>query len=308
MEMATCGIGRQHDALVEALRQSGIQEPIGRLEDLDAAARKDIKILFGWRITQEVVDSCPNLAWIQGAGAGVDWLLPVKIPGSVVVTRIVDHFGPDMGEYALMSALAWVKNWRRIAQGQAERQWSPYLVGSLAVLTVGVLGAGSIGSHIAGMFQPLVREVRALGRKKPELAGIRGYAVDAWDVFFDQLDVLVMVLPHTPDTHHVVGAAEIARMKRGGYLINVGRGAVLDTEALVTAVQDGQLSGASLDVVETEPLPPESPLWALPGLTISPHISGPSRPDGMVAVFSENLSRFRAGRPMIGVVDWERGY
>ncbi len=308
MEIATCGIGRQHEALVDAFRQAGIDEPIGRWEDLDAAAREEIKILFGWRITQEVVESCPNLAWIQGAGAGVDWLLPVKIPESVVVTRIVDHFGPDMGEYALLAALAWVKDWRRIAQGQADSTWSPYLVGSLSALTVGVLGAGSIGSHIAGMFQPLVHEVRALGRKRPGLPGVRGYAADEWDMFFDQLDVLVMVLPHTPDTYHAVGAAEIARMKRGGYLINVGRGAVLDTEALVAAVQAGQLSGAALDVVETEPLPPESPLWTLPGVTISPHISGPSRPDGMVAVFSENLSRFRGGRPMMGVVDWERGY
>ncbi len=308
MEIATCGIGSRHEELVQALGQVGMQEPIGRLEHLDTEARREIKVLFGWGITQEVIDSCPSLAWIQGAGAGVDWLLPVRIPESVVVTRIVDHFGPDMGEYALMAALAWVKDWRRIAQGQRERQWSPYLVRQLAVLSVGILGAGSIGSHIAEMFRPLVREVRALGRKRPQLSGIRGFSAEEWEPFYDQLDVLVMVLPHTPETYHAVGTHEIDCMKRGGYLINVGRGAVLDEAALIAAIQDGQLSGAALDVVETEPLPSDSPLWTLPGVTISPHISGPSRPDGMVAVFSENLSRFRAGQPMLGVVDWERGY
>ncbi|MCL5116453.1 MAG: D-2-hydroxyacid dehydrogenase, partial [Firmicutes bacterium] len=262
----------------------------------------------GWRIPQTVIDACPSLEWIQGAGAGVDWLMPVRLPPGVAITRIVDQFGPDMGEFALMAALNWVKDWPRIYRQQVDHEWSPYLVGQLKVLRVGVLGAGSIGAHIAQMFRPLVAEVRALGRREPTIPGVLGFAADAWPQFYDNLDCLVMVLPHTPETIHMVGAEQLALMRRGAYLINVGRGAVLDEAALSAAVESGQLSGAALDVLEHEPLPPESPLWELPGVTISPHVSGPSRRAGMAEIFAENLARFRRGEALLGLVDRGRGY
>ncbi|NMP22134.1 D-2-hydroxyacid dehydrogenase [Sulfobacillus harzensis] len=308
MTIAVYGDRKLHQGLVEALAARGFTEPVGWVEEMGPEQRAQVEILFGWRIPQSVVDACPRLAWIQGAGAGVDWVLPLKLPPQVVVTRIVDQFGPDMGEFALMAALAWVKEYPRILKQQADRQWTPYLVGQLATKVVGVLGAGSIGRHIAEMFRPLVREVRALGRRPPEIPGIQGFgAADALH-FYHGLDILVMVLPHTPDTYHLVGGEEIGRMNRGGYLINVGRGAVLNESALIAAVQSGQLSGACLDVHETEPLPSDSPLWTLPGVTVSPHISGPSRRTGMAAVFLENLSRYRQGLPLVGQVDLARGY
>jgi glyoxylate/hydroxypyruvate reductase A len=207
-----------------------------------------------------------------------------------------------------MAALAWVKDWKRLHRQQREHRWEQYLVGTMTSLTVGVLGAGSIGAHIAAMFRPLVAEVRALGRSTPKLEGVQGFAEAEWVQFYRGLDVLVMVLPHTAETYHLVGAREISWMNRGGFLVNVGRGAVLDQSALVAALESGQLSGAQLDVFESEPLPEDSPLWDLKTLSISPHVSGPSRLDGMVAVFAENLTRFRAGRPLVGEVDMGRGY
>lgn len=308
MKIATYGIASLHDRFISQLSQRGFTEPVARYDETTVQERQNIHVLFGWGITQSVIDECPRLEWIQGAGAGVDWLTSVRLNPSTRVTRIVDQFGPDMGEYALLAVLAWVKNWRRIFEQQARGEWSPYLVGQMSALRVGILGAGSIGAHVASMFRPLVLEVRALGRHRPDLPGIAGFAADDWPTFYRGLDVLVMVLPHTPDTYHLVGSPQLALMREGGYLVNMGRGMVLDPQALYEAIGSGRLSGAALDVFEEEPLPEDSPLWTLSGVTVSPHISGPSRVAGMADVFVENFKRFDSGLALAGVVDWERGY
>jgi len=299
---------KTHQKFVDEVARRGLEEPIRAWATLSPDERAQVTILFGWKIPQSVIDQCPRLRWIQGAGAGVDWLLPLMIPSTVTISRIVDQFGPDMAEFALLGALAWVKNWPRIHTAQRRHQWDPFLVGRLADKVVGVLGAGSIGETIAGRFRPWVDEVRALGRHRPRLPEIVGYSIAEQAAFFTDLDLLIMVLPLTPETRHMVGAEALSRMKAGGYVINLGRGAVLDTKALVSAVRSGQLSGALLDVHEDEPLPSDSELWDLPGVTISPHISGPSRVEGMADVFVDNYRRFVAGEALRGVVDRVRGY
>lgn len=308
MDIATYSSVTMHEKFVKGLSHYAVSDVIRRYDELNDEERRAIRILFGWHMPQSVIDSCPNLEWIQGAGAGVDWLMPLRLSPQITVTRIIDQFGPDMGEYALMAALTWVKDWRRLDRLQRSREWSPYLVGQLSSLTVGILGAGSIGRRIAMMFGPLVTQVRALGRHTPNIAGVAGFSAEQWPSFYHQLDILVIVLPYTPDTYHLVGWPQLRLLRTGGYVINIGRGAVLDQDALVGAIQSGHLSGAALDVFESEPLPKDSVLWDLPGVTITPHISGPSRVEGMVRIFAENLARFRHGKPLVGVVDRERGY
>lgn len=308
MEIAVVGSAPLYDRFLAALREQGFHEPVGRFDQLGDPERARLRFLFGWGITQAVVDACPGLEWIQGAGAGVDWLLPVRLAPGVVVTRVIDQFGPDMAEYVLLALLAWVKDWRRLAHQQQEQVWQQFLVDQLARKTVGVLGAGSIGGYIAAMLVPVVAEVRVMGRSRPSLAGARNFSQDAWPEFYGQLDALVIVVPHTPHTRHLVGAPELSLMRDGSYVVNVARGAVLDTKALVEQIGSGHLSGATLDVFEEEPLPTDSPLWTTPGITVTPHIAGPSRPEGMARVFIENLNRLRRGQPLLGVVDWERGY
>ena len=308
MEIATYIDEGSHRRLGDALRTLGFNEAIPRYQDLPLEEAEKIRVIFGWGIPQSVMDACPRLQWIQGAGAGVDWSLALSMPDGITLTRIVDHFGPDMGEYALLSVLAWVKDWQRLHRQQEQKLWGRYLVGSLQGLAVGVLGAGSIGTHIARVFQPLVREVRALGRRRPEIGGVKGYSSLEWVPFYGDLDVLIMVLPLTPDTLGLVGQEQLSLMKQGSFLVNVGRGAVLNEDDFVKAVQSRHLSGGALDVFSVEPLPKDSPLWELPGVTLSPHISGPSRADGMAAMFLDNLRRFREGRPLRGVVDGKRGY
>lgn len=308
MEIAVYGSPSFYQRFVDELTHRQFTVPLGRFDDLTPLSRRNIRVLVGWNLSQSAIDACPGLEWIQSAGAGVDWLAPLKLSPSVTVTRVVDKFGPDMSEYALLAVLAWVKDWNRLKEQQQRREWKPFLVRQLSLLTVGVLGAGSIGAHIAEVFRPLVAEVRALGRRQPRLDGVKGYGGQDWQAFYRGLDVLVMVVPSTPGTYHMVSHQALALMKPGGFVVNMGRGAVLDIQALESAILRQHLGGAALDVFETEPLPEESSLWDLPGVTVTPHISGPSRIEGMVDVFIENWRRFNQKMPLMGQVDWERGY
>lgn len=297
--------GEAYQDLLQTIDSDVVIVPWKKAE-ADPEVLQKAEVVLGWAVPQEVIDALPRLRWIQGAGAGVDWLGRITLPEEVQVTRIVDQFGPDMAEYALLMALAWVKDLRRIEASRGT--WDHFLVGRLADKRVGVLGAGSIGGYIAKTFGPLVKEVRALGRTSPDMAGVTGFSQEDWAGFFDGLDLLVMVLPSTPETYHVVDRQSLSRMATGGFVINVGRGAVLDTEALRDLIGQGQLSGAALDVFETEPLASDDPLWSMPEVYVSSHISGPSRPEGVLEMFAENLRRYREGLPFIGLVDRRRGY
>ncbi|MCY0879000.1 MAG: D-2-hydroxyacid dehydrogenase [Firmicutes bacterium] len=270
--------------------------------------RPRVTILVGWHVPQAVIDALPNLAWIQAAGAGVDWTLDLSWRKTIVLTRMVDVFGPEMAEYALAATLAWVKDWPRLWALNQQHRWDPYPVRMLASLTVGILGAGSIGQAVIRLFHPLVKEVRAMGRRQPRLAGIAGYAASDAASFYQGLDALIVVVPLTPSTHHLVGRDAFSRMSHGAYVINLSRGAVVDTSALVEAVTSGQLSGAFLDVFDVEPLPEDHRLWSVPGITVSPHMAGMTRGEPLAEQFLANYERFQRHEALAGVVDRSRGY
>ncbi|MCY0898178.1 MAG: D-2-hydroxyacid dehydrogenase [Firmicutes bacterium] len=295
-------------AFLQELAERGFDARIVPWSHTTAADRTQSEILVGWYVPQEVIDALPNLTWLQVAGAGVDWTLDLRIADAVAVTRMVEGFGTDMAEFALMAALAWVKDWSRLRTLQQQRRWDPYLVRTLASLTVGVLGAGAIGQTIAKTFQPLVKEIRIMGRSRPQVPHIAGYRIDEASAFYRDLDLLIIVVPLTPDTRSLVGESAFSLMREGGYVINLARGAVIDTSALIAAVTRQQLSGAFLDVFETEPLPPDAELWSIPGITVSPHMAGITRAEVLAAHFMANFRRFRRQEPLIGMVDRTRGY
>jgi glyoxylate/hydroxypyruvate reductase A len=136
----------------------------------------------------------------------------------------------------------------------------------------------------------------------------RHFTPDGWIEFVRDLDVLVLALPLTRETEGVVDGRVIASMRSGAVLVNVGRGLLVDEVALVDALCHGTIGGAVLDVFQTEPLPPDSPLWNLHGVTVTPHISGPSTIEGVGAFFLDNVHRFVRGDPLAGAVDRWRGY
>jgi glyoxylate/hydroxypyruvate reductase A len=270
----------------------------------------DAEILLSWRLPPELYAEAPRLRWLQGLGAGVEDLVaaPALRP-EVVVTRIVDQFGVSMAEYVFAELLARVRRLDETRARQAERRWQPFTAGTLAGRTLGVAGLGSIGAEIVRKGRAFDMRVHGLSRTATSAALVdRHFGPDDWTGFVRDLDVLVLTLPLTPATRGVVGPAVLRAMRPESVLVNVGRGALVPEAALVAALRAGRPGGAILDVFETEPLPAESPLWDMPAVTVTPHVSGPSRADDVVRFFLDNLDRFRRGAPLVGLVERGRGY
>jgi phosphoglycerate dehydrogenase-like enzyme len=269
----------------------------------------EAEILFGWRIPSELWRHAENLRWIQAAGAGVDDLLAnPEIRPDVQITRVVDQFGGPIAEYVFTYLLHLLKPVERLRAQQRRHEWRPLPARDLVGLRMGVAGTGSIGRELIRRARAFEMSVIGLNHSGAEVPGVeRVYRYDEWPQFVADLDVLVLTLPLTPATRHVVSEPILATMKDGAILVNVGRGALVDTKALLRHLQRGRLT-AVLDVFEEEPLPADHPFWNLDNVWVTPHLSGPSQPRRVAEYFLANLRRYLAGQPLLGVVDRDRGY
>jgi len=268
------------------------------------------QILFAWRFPPDLYGRMPQLKWVQSMGAGVEDILAAPgLSPDVAVTRIVDQFGGLIAEYVLSEVLALVKAHQRLRRQQAERRWEPFTVESLQGRTMGVAGLGSVGGAIVQRARAFDMRIFGLSRTKRPVRGVeRQFGPDDWLHFVAELDYLVLALPLTPATHRVVDIRVLERMTPSAVLVNVGRGRLVDEAALIHQISSGRLGGAVLDVFEKEPLPPESPLWTLPGVIVTPHVSGPSLDEHVTTFFAENLRRHVAGEMLMGLVDRAAGY
>jgi len=265
----------------------------------------DADILFSWRFPVDLFARAKRLRWVQAMGAGVEDLIAAPLPPGAVLTRVEGLFGTYMAEYAFAHMLAHTQQLARIYRNQAEQRWEPFFVTKLAGKRLGVAGAGSIGAEVASRGKAFGMEVWALARSARELPHVdRLFTADAAPAFTAGVDYLVSSLPLTPET---VGLIDPEAMKPGALLINMGRGATIAEERLLRAVRSG-LIHAVLDVFEREPLSPDHPFWTEPGITVTPHLSGPSLPGEVAEYFAQNLERYLTGLPLRGLVDRERGY
>jgi phosphoglycerate dehydrogenase-like enzyme len=175
--------------------------------------------------------------------------------------------------------------------------------------TLGIMGTGSIGACIGRAAASLGLRIIGFSRRGAPCEGFeRVFPADRLADFLAEPDYLCCVLPDTPSTTKLLDEAAFRAMRRGCYLLNVGRGNLIDEEALLGALGRGQISGAVLDVFNQEPLPPDSPLWQTPGLLVTAHMAADSRPPDIARIFIENYNRFVAGRQLQHLVDFERGY
>jgi glyoxylate/hydroxypyruvate reductase A len=274
----------------------------------------EAEVVFGWRIPRDCYRLARRLAWLQGMGAGIEDLVnnPDLRP-EAQITRVVGIFGPWIAEYTLAQILAWRQDIARSRANQAAHRWDKFLIRKARGLRLGVAGLGSVGQEVARLGQAMGLFVSAYDLAQGELTGggrvySGGRGSAALMEFMSGIDVLSINLPLTPDTRGLFGARELAAMPRGSYLVNTARGPVVDEQVLVAAIRTGHLSGAALDVFDVEPLPVDSPLWDISGVTITSHISGPSTPAEVVPIFVDNYHRFRRGEPLIGLVDRARGF
>ncbi|HKW22969.1 MAG TPA: D-2-hydroxyacid dehydrogenase [Ktedonobacterales bacterium] len=264
----------------------------------------------------------PNLKWIALPSAGADHAIRAGIvqPGGPVVTTASGIHAVPIGEFALSLMLMWVRHWPQIIDYQRAGTW-PDSAGrerlhgrELDGATLGVVGLGSIGRHIARLGRAF--GMRIIATRRSASAGAGDPDVDMMvppDRLGDLLaaaDFVVVSVPATEQTRHLIGADELRAMRHAAFLINISRGSAIDEAALIAALTDGVIGGAGLDVFETEPLPAESPLWQLPNVTISPHVAGNTDQYSrrFTDLFLENLARYRAREPLRNVVDLERGY
>lgn len=256
----------------------------------------------------ELMKTYPSVEWVQSTWAGVDPLLAIA-NRDYQLTGVKDIFGPQMAEYVMAYLLAHeIRIFPRM-RSQQERQWDEAPSGTLRGKILGVMGTGSIGRYVAkvaGHFGMHPVGFSATGRPTDPFE--RVYAGDSLTDFLAQCDYLLAVLPDTPATSNLLNGQAFAAMKDSAYLINAGRGNVIDEMALCEALNTGQLAGAVLDVFQEEPIPSGSPLWDTTDLLITGHIAATTNARDITRLFIENFRLFSNGQRLRYLVDFSKGY
>ncbi len=254
-----------------------------------------------------------RLRWVHVGGVGVDWaLFPELIESEVVLTNSRGVFDVSLPEYLLSLMLASVKHLPETFGAQEQHEWRHRLLEPLAGGRAVIVGAGSIGRASARLLRAVGMDTIVVGRSERQGDDGEGriHAVTDLPELLPNADWLVVLVPLTPETHGLIGPAELAALPRGARFANIGRGPTVDEAALIESLRSGHLAGAVLDVFEHEPLPPESPLWDMPDVIISPHIGGDEAdtPRAFAEAFLSNLRRYLAGEPLEDVVDKRLGF
>ncbi len=270
---------------------------------------------------RDLIARAPRLRWYQQWGAGADWLLkyPAVIEKEVIITNVSGIHAIPISEHVFAFLLAFARRLPMAFRAQAQKTWlsedavkEAGGVVELAGSTMLVVGVGAIGQRIARLGAALGMRVYGIRRHphRPTEGVEKLYGPHQLLEALPLADFVVITLPHTAETHHLFDARTFAAMKPGAFLVNIGRGKVVDEKALLAALHSGRLAGAGLDVFETEPLPADSPLWEEPNVMITSHYSGdtPHYHQRAMAIFLDNLQRYVAGQPLHHVVDKRLGY
>jgi phosphoglycerate dehydrogenase-like enzyme len=273
------------------------------------------EVIYGLRLPQDVLRKAPSLKWVQVMSAGVEHFLDADMRESpVVLTNASGINALPIAEFVTGLMLMFVKESSLCFEMKQNRKWervSPVLLRSK---TVGIIGLGNIGKEVARLSKVFGMRVIATRRSAREEGRARNVDLilptSRLNELLAESDFVVVAAPLTVETRGLIGEEELRTMKPTARLINVARGAIVDEQSLTRALEEKWIAGAGLDVFATEPLPHDSPLWTLPNVILSPHISG-GREDYVLAatmLFVENLRRYRDGRRLMNVVDKGRGY
>lgn len=264
-----------------------------------------------WQPEPGLLASLPNLKLIVGLGAGVDHLLgDPLLPKAVPIVRLVDPYMTHaMSEYVALSVLRLHRQDLDYLAQQRARIWVERVQQNAAERRVGILGFGTLGQDASRKLKALGFEVAGWSRGAKVVPGFATFAGAAgFGQFLARSDILVCLLPLTPETDGILNATAFARLPRGAGLVNAGRGGHLIEADLIAALGSGQLSGAVLDVVRQEPLPAEHPFWVHPRIILTPHIAAETHPPTAAAIIRDAVGRFEAGLPVANQVDLTRGY
>ncbi len=268
----------------------------------------EIEILVTQRAPTDAWSRATKLRLIHGLGAGVDDVLPAEgLAREVAICGVRGVFAAEVAEHALAMMLALERALPTVFERQRNKDWKMFPVGKLEGRTVGIVGLGEIGRRVARVASAL--GMRVLGTSR-SLRPIEGVDVRPLAALLPESEHLVVCTPRTPATLGLIDGAALEKLPERAFVINVGRGGVVDEGALLRALNEGHVGGAAMDVFEDEPLPPESPWWTTPNTIVTPHIAGLGRQylERAAEVVLENVGRYERGEPLICQVDRTVGY
>ena len=292
-----------------------IGESVEALERAAPAA----DVLFCWfgkrNLLKQIWKIAPRVRWVHSFTVGLDNILfPELVEGSVPVTNSRGAFSSSLGEFAIGAVLFFAKDFRRMIRNQAAGVWGPFDVDEVSRQTLGIVGYGDIGRAIAQRAAPFGMRVLAL-RRHPERSPGDPFVDEVFPLnrkldLVQRSDYVAVAAPLTKDTRGLIGAAEFTAMKSTAVVINVGRGPVIDEQAMLRALSEKRIRGAALDVFETEPLPAGHPFYSMENVLLSPHCADhtPGWLEQAMEIFLDNFERFRNGEPLRNVVDKKLGY
>lgn len=293
---------------------------VGLSEEEALARAKEINGADAHLLNDDLLARAVNLRWVQSWSAGVDRYLQfdgLRSNDRILLTNMQGVHGPAIAEHVFATLLSLTRNLPELHAAQRAGHWDRRVAGdatTLAGRTMFVVGMGGIGSQIARRAHAFDMDVLATvrnpeGKELPTYVNELGGSNDL-DRFLPRADVVAVALPLTEETRGLFNAERFALMPEGSYFVNIGRGPIVDTDALVSALRSGHLAGAALDVTDPEPLPEGHPLWKMENVIITPHVASRAELTGerRWIVLMENMRRFGSGEPLINLVNKKLGY
>jgi phosphoglycerate dehydrogenase-like enzyme len=311
-------LGQPEEASLRLLKGiSGVRFVVDKDPGVLAAAGPDAEVVFcssgDPRPLENLLPLVPRVRWIHVRWAGLDNApIPAIAASPAVLTNSKGVYSAALGEYVVAAILLFAKDLRRMLRSQQARAWDVFDGEMVSGTTLGIVGYGDIGRAVAERARPLGLRILALRRSPPSADPLvdEFLGPDAFPDLMARSDYVAVALPLTAETRGFVDRRAIGEMKPSAVFINVGRGAVVDEEALVEALMAKRIRGAALDVFVTEPLPPDHPLYGMDNVLLSAHCADhtPTWRDDAVRLFLDNLARFRRGEPLRNVIEKTRGY
>ncbi len=269
---------------------------------------QEAEIILSWKIPDELLKRAKKLKWFSSTAAGNEDLIHhPDLPESVILTKAM-VYGEMMAEYVFAYLLYDNRHLAKHFEDQKKRVWDRNRPGRLRGKTMGILGLGSVGKEIAKRGKQFGMTILGLKRTPGPVEHVdRVFCPKDLDKMIPELDYIVVSLPLTSETYHLLGEKELRLLKKGAMLFNIGRGKTVDERALINILKTKEIK-AVLDVFETEPLSPESEFWDLDNVILTPHISGINIPEEICEEFVKNYERWIKGQPLMGLVDRQKGY
>ncbi|QHI98530.1 glyoxylate/hydroxypyruvate reductase A [Xylophilus rhododendri] len=272
---------------------------------------EDIHYAMAWKPPQGFFSRMPNLRLIVNLGAGVDSLVAREdLPAGIPITRITDpQMSRMMAGYVLFAVLRHARDIPFFEQAQRLGEWAYRHPRSPDEITVAVLGLGQLGAKAAHEIQRQGYRTLGWSRSQAAIEGVECFAgLETLDSVLAQADIVVLMLPLTPQTRHLFDRQRLEKLRPGAAFVNVARGALVDQTALTDLLRSGQIGAATLDVFEREPLPAADPLWSMPNVLITPHLASVAIPSSSARQIAENIERVGRGEAPNHVIDPARGY